>query len=438
METKETESLSNSANTYEQKLAKINLIFAYIFMLMPAISLVFSLVVKNIKMLTVYLFIMVFYSAFLLMKFILEVINRKKFKITFNFQTIVLMISFVWLTINTIINMYSIVDTLFVYGYFLLIYNFVTIDSKHTEKIITFFIIQVFVSVILGLIDPFGKVFTIFGNNEPLGLQFHHFNYAGYVVALVMVLTLEKIVKETDIKKVIFWFVVFFTIGTYMLLQGSFVPITVMFVSILTLMIIEWVRNKKTPWKIIISFVILIPMIFVVDFWPNVENIRVGSSYNYFLEAIDVVDRLLGTDMLPKLTGAMGDVVESIPGADGWERNDLWAGSINTIFESFHHAVLGQGSGTYVVYRPHNLALGFLIEYGIVGFALFVLMLVAIVKAFIKSKNKWGSYFKFSSIVAMLLCYTFGAQVPYSFMFFIMFAVMFYNLFKNEGKEKTH
>lgn len=437
MEVSKNNTIEKPLSNSEKMMSKINVIFAYAFILMPITSLFFSLFIKNIDMLSIYVLIAIFYCMFLFTKFVMNFINKKRFQLTLTFSNIIIIMAFCWLTLNTIINKYSIADTIIAYGYFLLIYNFTTIDGRHTDTIISYFIFQMVISIIISLFDPFGKVFTIFGNNVPLSLQFAHFNYAGYILVLAIVLLIEKIIKEKDIKFLILWFASFFVMGTYILLQGTFVPITAMFLAIVVLIILEWIKNKKIPLRVLSCFIMLLPMIFLVDFWPNINEIRLGSSYNYFIEGIAVIDNFLGTDILPKLTGSFGEVVNSVPGSDGWDRKTLWANSIKSIFESAHNFILGQGAGHLYCERPHNLILGILIEYGCVGLILFALMLFSIFKAFVNINDKWSEYYKFTALMAMLLCYGFGAQVPYSFIFFIIFGTLFYNWFKYNKTEKT-
>lgn len=406
------------AQDLNKMFIKINIIFAYIFAFFPIlVSLFFSLVDLGYFLILFAGFYFCF-MAFRLIEFFLHKDKKEQF-INFIKKPGVWIAFALFLTIliSAFINGFNI-NTLVYFSYIAVFSCFFTLKKEQIMPVLNTILIIIAICCVMGFIDPKNTFMPGFNKQSyPLALQFFNPNYSGYVVCMLLVVVIGLLYSSKTKKQHIFYGIIFCVFSFFIFLNGSFAPITAVFVVVLGLVAFYWVKDKKFPLKLFIIWLLLIPFAFLVELYPNVSDVRT-CEYNYFLEVIAVFDNIFGTDLLSLFN------IEFIMGSDGWERDELLAAALKSITESPIAFMFGHGAGFYNQIRPHNNYLSVWIDCGVFTLVLYLAMLVFIfVKYFKQKKTKRQIIFPFSCFAFLFVSF-FGSLIYYSYIYFlVVFAI---------------
>lgn len=414
---------------------KTNLIFALYLTILPLLVTFFS--IFSTTHISFQLFIWgISYTIFLGISFILtttrNVSHIKKIKlspisiIALSMLFILILTSIINNSINTHFFLYIII-----YLIFICIYN---IDKKYIYIIINTLLTVFGLCCILGFIDPIGAIIPGFSTEfRPLALQYNHPNYSATIMATMTIsaFLLENKFKN-KIKFKIFYISLHTIFATFLFFNGSYVAIcSIILIEIISIICI-WIYAKKVPLTNIILLTSLIPICFLIDLVPNIKIIRT-CEYNYFLETIAVFDNIFGTNLLDIFN------IESIPGADGWNRNELMLNALKFSVSSVETFLFGSGAGEVFTHRPHNILLSLLVEFGIFMPLLYLtLIILIIIKVFRKKFEINIIYFGLISITFLLANMT-GSLIHYTYYISIIYLSILFKILKDtEDKIKIN
>ena len=285
----------------------------------------------------------------------------------------------------------------------------------------------------MGFIDPFGKFMPGFDSLEyPLSTHFYNPNHSAYVIGTLLILTMCLLNFAKTKKENIFYGIIFAIYSFFMFLNGSFGPISAVFLAGALIIVYLWVINKKLPLKMAIIWLCLIPFAFLVELYPNINSIRT-CDYNYFLELIAVFDNIFNTDLLSIFN------IDKIIGADGWDRNELLLASLNSIKETPLGFILGQGAGHFYTTRPHNIYLATWLDFGLLSMLIFTSLCVILFVKFLKLKKEGKAVYQFpAATLGFLIMGFFGSTISYSFVYFIFVFAISYKLVLEKYKIKNN
>ena len=89
------------------------------------------------------------------------------------------------------------------------------------------------------------------------------------------------------------------------------------------------------------------------------SSIAIGKISGVWIDHI-FFDNIFNTDILSIFN------IDSVSGADGWDRKELLIASWNSIKESPLGFILGQGAGHFYNTRPHNIFLATWLDFGLI------------------------------------------------------------------------
>ena len=316
-----------------------------------------------------------------------------------------------WILLSCMVTLTFNVFFLYFVIYICIFICIITLDEKYEGIIINTLVCTMAASCLLGMLDPKGRFLPGFTDESyPLSLQFYNPNYSGYVMALVSILNTWIMCTTKDIKKLIISILGYILLNIFLFMNGSFAPITFVFATLFLMILYVWIKEKKCPVKLIIAFFAMMPMAFIVDYFPDINKYRT-CQYNYFLECIAVVDNNLGTNMLSWFN------IESIAGSDGWGRADLQAAAWAEILSNFKTFLFGNGSGGNFEFIPHNSFLCLWLNYGIVATLLYYAINIYLIVKFFKIKNNIHLVGYMGSVIGYLIMMMTGDLIEYSFCF---------------------
>lgn len=314
--------------------------------------------------------------------------------------------------------------------YICIFISIIMLDDKYENLIINTLICSTAISCLFGIIDPTAKFMPGFDKETyPLSLQFYNPNYAGYLMALVSILNTWIMCNTHDKKQRIVSIIGYILLNFYLFMNGSFAPITFVFFSLILMIVFIWIKEKKCPTKILLSFICMIPMAFIVDAIPNINTYRT-CQYNYFLECIAVVDNYLGTNML-RMFG-----ISKIAGADGWGRESLQDAAWAEILGNFKTFLFGNGSGGNFEFIPHNTLLCLWLNYGIIATILYYLLNIYLIIRFFKLKKNLHLVGYMASVVGYILMMFTGDLIEYSFCFHMIILAFAYKKVEKAHEEQ--
>lgn len=300
----------------------------------------------------------------------------------------------------------------------------ITLDEKYEGLIVNTLICTMAVSCLLGMLDPTGRFMPGFDiKTYPLSMQFYNPNYTGYVMALVGILNTWIMCTTKDKKQLAISIFAYVLLNIYLFMNGSFAPITFVFFTLLVMILYFWIKEKKCPVKLIISFLAMIPMAFLVDLIPDINKYRT-CDYNYFLECVAVVDNYLGTDMLSWFG------ISEIIGSDGWDRGARQEAAWAEILSNFKTFFFGNGSGGNFKFLPHNTFLCLWLNYGIIATLLYYSINIYLLVRFLQIKNNTHLIGYVGSCLGYVLMMFTGDLIEYSFCFHMI--VLAFTFFKVE------
>lgn len=343
--------------------------------------------------------------------------GKLNFKLLNNKFCYVMIAMMVIILISCLVNNVFTMDILVYFAYFLIVVCVCNLDNKWQKIIINTFIGVLVFSCVLSFISPYIKLDIFNQKNHPMALQFLNPNYSAHIISAIT--SIVFIMFNGTNTKLKHWFygVAYLIFITFLFMNGSFISITALIVVEIFSQIFIGVKYKKFQYKMFILFVLLIPVCFLVDLIPQIEVIRT-CKYNYFLECVAVFDNVFNTNILSCFN------ITTVPGADGWTRNQLVSNAIDFITDNPKNFIFGAGAGTLYSIKPHNLILSLWIEFGLFLPILFVVLFVMIFTKLIKSKFKEDKFIFTAPIIVFLICYIVISFVMQSSWVFVMLSSM--------------
>lgn len=413
---------------------KCNLFFAFFLVFCPVFSIItdaFNYRLIN-ELLLLFLVLYVIFQLLNLSNIFISKSNQKLFLSKIKKFPVIVSLLILFLTIlscivNNVFNEYFFV----IFSYFCVFICFYSLDKKYYKLLLNSAIVILALSCVLSFIDPRGEFIWGFSAelDFPFSLQFINPNYAGSIIAVIIVVCINFFNLSKKQYENILYGIAFIIFGVYLFLNGSYSPITAMIVAIVFEIIFLWIKNKKCPLKILLLFLCIIPIIFLVDLYPNISELRT-CEYNYFLETCAVIDNILGSDIL-SLFG-----IDSIIGSDGWDRGSLILESIIACFASLKSFFFGYGAGGAYTYHPHNNYIDVFIEFGFVTFVLYIMLIVYYVYKLIKSRFNMFNFGIVCAIIAYFFRSMFGGIIPIEYLYFLIVFAISANLTVDNSKNK--
>ena len=402
---------------------KLNVVFAFYLVAMPLVATIFDCFKLNFNLFYQLVTWAIIYFVVLIISFILCIWKRGKtsFNPKFNIGIVFALLMLLVILLSSCINA-SFNSVLVIYlSYFLIFYCVYMLDKKHRSILLDVLIVIMAICCIMGFIDPLNKFMPGFGNFYGLSLQFSNPNYAAYIISALTIICFIKFNKLCT-KLKFYYLVCYLIFAVYLFMNGSFMPISALFLCEIIALIYVSVKNKKCQYKLLSLLLILIPICLLVDLIPNIKIIRT-CPYNYFIECVAVFDNIFNTKLLSIFN------INTIAGADGWDRQNLLNQSLKAGFDSPKRFIFGGGAGTFYKFRPHNGFLSLMLDFGLFMPMLYLAMLVYIVVKAFKANNKT---FKLAfSLVIMSSCYLVGSIVYTSYyVFVILLALCCSEMFK--------
>lgn len=321
---------------------------------------------------------------------------------------------FGWIFLSCCIN-----DSFNIFLFYFIIYLFIFIsmmilNEKYEKIILNTLIITLATCCFLGLLDPANKFMPGFDiGYYPLSLMLYNPNYSGYAMALIAIYNVWVMCTTDSSKQRVISIISYVLFAIFLFMNGSFAPITFVFLTLILMIIFMWIKEKQCPTKIIISTLGLIPFIFLVDLIPNINDYRT-CDYNYFLECIAVLDNYLGTNML-RMFG-----IDKIVGADGWDRSERQAAALAECLSNMKTFLFGNGAGGNFEFLPHNTFLCLWLNFGIVATLLYYSIYVYLVVRFFKLKNNRNCVGLVFSVIGYVIMLMTGDLIEYSFIFHML------------------
>lgn len=308
-----------------------------------------------------------------------------------------------------------------------------TIDKKYDNLIINTLIITMSICCFLGFLDPGNKFIPGFDIGlAPLTLMFYNPNYAGYAIALLAILNIWIMCTTDNNKQRIVSIVGYIFFNVYLFMNGSFAPITGFIFTTILMIIYAWIKQKKCPTKLLISFLSIIPFIFITDAIPDINKYRT-CDYNYFIECIAVFDNIFGTKLL-RMFG-----ISQVAGSDGWGRSELQAAALAEILSDIKIFLFGKGAGGNFYFIPHNTILCLWLNFGIVPTLLYYAINIYLIVRFFKLKNNYNLIGYIASNIGYLIMMMTGDLIEYSFCYhMIVFAITFRKIEQAHALQKKN
>ena len=375
----------------------------------------------------------IFFSLFLVFKIPQLVLQKNKKQQLLKFiknPLIILALSlFLFIIISTLVNGFN-YNTLLYICYYLIFICVYSVKKESLKPLVNTLLIIMAISSIMGFIDPFGKFMPGFASTEyPLSTHFYNPNHSAYVIGTLLILTMCLLYHAKTKKENIFYGIIFAIYSFFMFLNGSFGPVSAVFLVGVIIVVYLWVVNKKFPLKMAIIYLSFVPFAFLVELYPNVQAVRT-CDYNYFLELIAVYDNIFNTDLLSIFN------IDKIIGADGWDRNELLLASWNSIKDAPLGFILGHGAGYFYETRPHNIYLATWLDFGLVSLLIFTSLCVILFVKFLKLKKEGKTVYHFPlATLGFLIMGFFGSTISYSFVYFIFVLALSYKLVLEKHKE---
>jgi O-antigen ligase len=410
---------NSGASTTSQNLDKVNFALAVFVVLIPVLISVAGIFGIDA---TVDIFVALFgviYLIFLAIKFWLKIakneLSKEDFKKFFSRPIVICFCAFALIVlVSTIINGIG-VGILFYTGFLSIIICFASLKKEKLKPMFFAWLIILNVCIIMGYVDIDNAFMPgFYPGSYSLSIQFSNPNYSAEIVATSTVLCCFVFTK-TDKK----WlksllFLSFLNFAMFLLLNGSFMSITAVFLVLFISFFVFLKRDKKTSLDMLLFFLIFATLSFVVDAIPFLYENRSTTKANYFIEVIGAFDSLFGTDVMGTLgiTNWHGIDISLIRGFDGWDRRELWQNAIEKISQS---PIFGFGAGSYEALRPHNVLLSLAIDFGFFGSLSYVAIVVCLFTQFFKTKRKtFVQYVLLMAIVINIFDGLLGSLMPAS------------------------
>ncbi|MBR1925250.1 MAG: hypothetical protein IJ837_00140 [Clostridia bacterium] len=285
-------------------------------------------------------------------------------------------------------------------------------------------------SCLLGIIDPLSLFMPGFHYGWQHSLFFYQQNYSSTIISMAIVAISNILLHEKNKLKIGIYISYLILMFLFMFLNGSFAGITSVFAVFVFELIFLSVKNKKFNWQFLILILSFALASFVVELNPNIKCVRT-CEYNYFIEAVAAFDGIFNTHIL-NIFG-----IDYVPGADGWNRQELLMNSLYAVCGNLSTILFGLGGGTLHKLGPHNLFVGFWVDFGLVFAIVFMATIILILVYQMKnSKIKSTIYPWFFASASFLITTLVGAFVIYPFFYFVIFLAIGFNIARTQLKKE--
>jgi len=212
-------------------------------------------------------------------------------------------------------------------------------------------------------------------------------------------------------------------------LNNSFGPILGLLVYLVLLFIYSLIHNRQQIKKVCAIILSCVLIFSFFDFVPKVKELKsepapvITQLVDVSLVALNKVN-IISDEKFNEIMGERGGMT---PGADGYERFDMWGKSLNNMLE---HPVFGVGVGAWnsvnseFIYRaPHNEFLELGAIAGIPALLTYLALILFLFISFRKKHKKLNelSFTIFGAIIAYLVQSVFGNILPFTApLFYVM------------------
>lgn len=441
MDSKELVERLDKNQFYDKVFNIIDLVFAFWLILMPMLDFVFCCFGFDEFDIIFQLEVIPFF--YLIFKSISLIINFKK--INLKNKTIIdwlVLVLLVWFMVSTFVNNAINTNCLVGLSYFIVFVLVRSIDKKYYKLFANILIIELVFDTILGFIDLNNEFIPSFENGEyVMSFQFMNPNWSAFSVIIAEMLSLWLLLKSDKLWLKILYFIGFLIMTAGLFVGGSYAPEFFLIFAQLALLVFLWIKYKKCPWWILSAFLSTIFISFAVWFVPAWGKASTAAA-NFFYESLAVIDGKLGTNLVYNVSSFInkifgGGTIDVVAGSDGWARNDLKAETYKAIFASPKSFFIGYGCRYIYEIRVHSMSLVIWLEFGFVGFLLYVAIIAMLLVKFIKVKK--DDYLVFLLIVFLMLLFEglFCSIEPFNFVYLIMITIVFHKtLCVSEGSFK--
>jgi len=396
----------------------INLILGLFVALVPLFMTLLALVGIEIdanQPMTLFAILYFIFLCFSSINIFISKTNRDKF--IENIKKPIVIVAFallLWIFIASCVNGIFNDYLLYYISYFLFFICVYLLDDKHFKILFNTMLIVVATSCILGMIDPMSQFIPGFRKyNYAFSIHFSNSNHSAYIACVLAIIIFNFFYNSKKVSAHIYYLILYVIFSMFLFLNGSYAPIFALFVVEIFQVIYLWIKLKKCPVKMLCLLLALIPLCFLSDLYQNIANIRT-CQYNFFLESVAVFDNYFHTNLLD-LFG-----IESIAGADGWDRGDLRNNSFAHIASSFKNFVFGSGAGYCYELAPHNVLICLWLDFGLFAPLLLITIFVLLFIKHCKLKFNALNFCYVSALICELIMMQFGQIFPCSFVYFIL------------------
>lgn len=415
----------------QNKLNIANLVLGLFAVCIPLIIFLFGCFGVTVSQNIVLVLFVISYAVFLVILSINLITSKtyreKLIKTIKNPIAILAIIILIWMTIASLVNNAFNPNFILYLSFFALFICVTLMKNQHLNILLNTLLIVVAISCILGMIDPANTFMPGFvAEQHSFAIFYVHPNHSGYVVALLSIVVFNYFHKAKSVIKHILYGIIYVIFGYFLFLNGSFSPIVALVIVEVFETIFMWVKTKHIPIKMLSLLLTLIPLCFLSDIYPNIENLRT-CKYNFFLECIAVFDNIFGTNILSVFN------ITEVAGSDGWARDSLLADTMNFITKDTKTFLFGAGAGTAIELKPHNVFLNLWVDFGVIVPAIFATTIILLIIKHIKSKFSFDNFANLSAVISFIIMMMFGSIFACSFIYFIVFFALSFRI--NTPKE---
>ena len=353
-------------------------------------------------------------------KIIKNAVSKNKFSLFLMIFALVMMANVI---ISAIATKTFNFNTVQIFGYFLLFFVVVTLEPKHRKIFVQILLASLVFSAFCSIIDPHAQFVPGISKGIQMASFFYHANYSANIIGVATVVVVNLMLNEKKKGMVALYAVYFVIFSVFLFMNASFAGITAVFFAFFIEFVVLWIKTKKFPWRLLLCVLAFAVVSLLLELVPNIHDITT-CKYNYFIEAIAAFDNVFKTNLLGALTN-----IESVPGADGWSRDELIVESINAVIgnngmsfgERLKNILFGLGGGQLHVLRPHNMIVGLWVDFGFIFMALHEILIVCMLVYMVKNaKEKSKTRPFFYAALAYLFVTIFGSMIVYHYIYFVI------------------
>ena len=352
------------------------------------------------------------FTALLLTLWLLSPNLKQRFFIAFNNKVILSIVIFMVFSLISLVWSENITRGLlnFKHYWFLLpIFVFTTnIKKEQTSKIISAFLLGMMVSEIISY-GIFFQIWTfVHGTPQDPSPFMNHIHYSVFL-AVTSLLLLNRFYFETAYKWKIFYFIYFIFVTTNLFINGGRTGQLGFIIGIFVVGIV----NMKNKLMALVSIILLTITITTVayKFSPNFHN-RITQTFQSIIDIQNNKSNMYSTSFGARL--GLWIVGEKI-----FLANPIIGVGLGSEMDALHHRIdkdMPQFKNTpvYTLQHYHNSYVTYLVQLGLIGFLLFILIFYYIAKLQIYNKQLNNLKFIFLTvfIIACFFEQMFAVEFP--------------------------